>query len=754
MATMKDVARLAGVSHGTVSNVVNGAKNVSVDKIKKVEAAMKKLGYTPNNAARNLMMDYTNQIDLVVPNLITGEFLSLYEAIRHYAEAESYTVNLKVTDGIPHKECDILNQSLMNNVDGVILVTCQPGNLNFFNDLMARGLKILFCISDLNGSNCNYVGIDMSDLLEELLYGLYQEGKRVALITGDGEGTYHDHLISTYVNISSRNRSMTENFTEVIQISPEFAGRGAAQLFQLDPIPDVVIASNEKIALEIHGMEHLLSGNTSGILEVITLNQAGRIPLFTDRSIPFPQKRVAYAAFQTMLSMIREKKTSGFQRILIAPDVRAEDSTGKPVPLTESTQEKAKKSAGQRSAAKKKAKLRILLNSSPASAAVEALLPHFSRIYGIEAEVTTRSISQVYDLLIQDRKKEHFDLYSIDLPWMQELTDAGQIACLDDFFSENQSVISIYPEEVLDRFSKIDGHAFAVPFSFSAQLLFYRKDLFGEIKNQRYYFEEYGEELRVPQNWEELNKVARIFTREYTPDSETKYGVTMGGSPFSGASCEFLPRLWSMGGSVFDKRGYLPKKDIFIKAMENYLESFRYANPKAVNWWWDEQVNEFVNGHAAMMMTFTEHANALSEKTLSRVAGKYGIAVLPGQTSVLGGWSMAMRQGTPHVTEAQQFLKWISLRSLMEPNAILGRVYPVTGNEALEMMGDLYEWFDTAVESFRHSRARTSPSFMRANTITTVQIERVLGQCIHRAILEKMNGREAVHILEQQLQLL
>ena len=38
MVTMKDVAKLAGVSHGTVSNVVNGVKNVSVDKIKKVEA--------------------------------------------------------------------------------------------------------------------------------------------------------------------------------------------------------------------------------------------------------------------------------------------------------------------------------------------------------------------------------------------------------------------------------------------------------------------------------------------------------------------------------------------------------------------------------------------------------------------------------------------------------------------------------------------------------------------------------------------
>ncbi len=41
MATMKDVAKLAGVSHGTVSNIINGAKGVSLDKVKRVEKAMK-----------------------------------------------------------------------------------------------------------------------------------------------------------------------------------------------------------------------------------------------------------------------------------------------------------------------------------------------------------------------------------------------------------------------------------------------------------------------------------------------------------------------------------------------------------------------------------------------------------------------------------------------------------------------------------------------------------------------------------------
>lgn len=44
MPTMKDVAKLAGVSHGTVSNVINGVKTVNRDTVARVEQAMKQLG--------------------------------------------------------------------------------------------------------------------------------------------------------------------------------------------------------------------------------------------------------------------------------------------------------------------------------------------------------------------------------------------------------------------------------------------------------------------------------------------------------------------------------------------------------------------------------------------------------------------------------------------------------------------------------------------------------------------------------------
>lgn len=180
---------------------------------------MAALGYKPNSAARNLKMEYTNQIDLVVPNMFSAEFPELYEAVRNEAEKSNYTLNLKVSDGIADKECKILNESIMNNVDGVILVTCQPANLEFFSDIVKKGLKIVFCIADLAGSDCNFIGFDISDIMENLIGYYREQGKKIALVTEDAQSSYHDQLINTYCKgMLQDSQTEHQKYMEIIQV--------------------------------------------------------------------------------------------------------------------------------------------------------------------------------------------------------------------------------------------------------------------------------------------------------------------------------------------------------------------------------------------------------------------------------------------------------------------------------------------------------------------------------------------------------
>lgn len=128
MVTIKEVAKRAGVSHGTVSNVINNSGKVSSEKIMKVEKAMKELGYQPNVVARSLKEERSKKIALILPNLYSKEFLILYENLNRYAAKDGYSVELFITDEIVAKERELLTDAQMKKAEAAVIVTCQTWN--------------------------------------------------------------------------------------------------------------------------------------------------------------------------------------------------------------------------------------------------------------------------------------------------------------------------------------------------------------------------------------------------------------------------------------------------------------------------------------------------------------------------------------------------------------------------------------------------------------------------------------------------
>ena len=94
MATIKDVAALAGISYTTVSHVVNKTRPVSEEVRVKVEAAIKTLDYVPSAVARSLKAKTTATIGLLVPNSINPYFAELARGIEDYCERNGYCVIL------------------------------------------------------------------------------------------------------------------------------------------------------------------------------------------------------------------------------------------------------------------------------------------------------------------------------------------------------------------------------------------------------------------------------------------------------------------------------------------------------------------------------------------------------------------------------------------------------------------------------------------------------------------------------------
>lgn len=123
--TMKDVAREAGVSLGTVSKVINGIA-VGESYRRRVEEAAERLGYTVNNYARGLKTNRTYCVALVLPSLRHPFFAALADEIAACLRARGYRCILMITNFDAETERESFVMVRQNKADGVIALTYSP----------------------------------------------------------------------------------------------------------------------------------------------------------------------------------------------------------------------------------------------------------------------------------------------------------------------------------------------------------------------------------------------------------------------------------------------------------------------------------------------------------------------------------------------------------------------------------------------------------------------------------------------------
>ncbi|MCG6567148.1 LacI family DNA-binding transcriptional regulator [Tessaracoccus sp. ZS01] len=117
---MQDVAKLAGVSVKTVSNVVNEFPHVRPETRKRVENAIEKLGYEVNFTARNLRRGRTGLIGLALPELKLPYFAELADSVIVEAEKAGLRVLIEQTNSDRNREIDVLHGPLRTMTDGTI----------------------------------------------------------------------------------------------------------------------------------------------------------------------------------------------------------------------------------------------------------------------------------------------------------------------------------------------------------------------------------------------------------------------------------------------------------------------------------------------------------------------------------------------------------------------------------------------------------------------------------------------------------
>lgn len=122
MATMKDIAKLAGVSTSTVSHVINKSRYVSEEISLRVNSAAQQLNYRPSALARSLKVNRTKTIGMLVTTSTNPFFGEVVKGVERSCYHQGYNLILCNTEGDHERMRESINTLLQKRVDGLILM--------------------------------------------------------------------------------------------------------------------------------------------------------------------------------------------------------------------------------------------------------------------------------------------------------------------------------------------------------------------------------------------------------------------------------------------------------------------------------------------------------------------------------------------------------------------------------------------------------------------------------------------------------
>ena len=182
-AGMKDVASLAGVAVGTVSNVLNHPDLVRPLTRARVEAAMEELGFIPNGSARQLRAGRSRCLGLVVLDVTNPFFTEVARGVEDYAQAAGYAVILCNSDEADDKERRYLRVLEEQRVRG-ILITPVHGRAPELRRIRDRGTPVVLLDRPGSAGQCS-VAVDDRRGGEIAVSHLLDLGHRsIALVNG------------------------------------------------------------------------------------------------------------------------------------------------------------------------------------------------------------------------------------------------------------------------------------------------------------------------------------------------------------------------------------------------------------------------------------------------------------------------------------------------------------------------------------------------------------------------------------------
>ncbi len=286
IATMKDVAQMAGVSTATVSRALMNPEKVSAPTRLKVEQAATSVGYSPHSLVRNLKRNESHTILVIVPNISDPFFVEVIKGIEETAAGHGYLVLLGDSTQ-QNQEKSFLNLILAKQVDGMVLL---GSNLPFdaSKDVQKNLPPMVMANEFASELELPTVHIDNLTASFNAIHYLHQLGhQRIACICGPENMHLSQYRKQGYIQALQRSGiAIEESYLFYGDFSYEAGAKGLSALMSLPQPPTAIFCHSDVMAIGALSQAKKLGLNVPLDLSIIgfdniTLTQYSDPPLTT-----------------------------------------------------------------------------------------------------------------------------------------------------------------------------------------------------------------------------------------------------------------------------------------------------------------------------------------------------------------------------------------------------------------------------------------------------------------------------------------
>jgi DNA-binding LacI/PurR family transcriptional regulator len=329
--SIKDIARLAGVSHSTVSRALRNSSLIPFETAERIRRIAQSQGYSPSAVARSLVTNKTEAIGVVVTSIADPFNGEVVAGIEELANEQGYTVILANSNADPDREVAVVRGFQARRVDGVLVASSRVGALHtpLLSELQ---IPIVLLNNQHPSAFVHSVRFDNEAGAYEAVRHLVQLGHKEIAYLGDRFGLHSD--AERYAGYS---RMMVEaglqiNEELVIHADGKPAGAriAARQLFSSKIVPTAVFCYNDMTALGVvsEAASHCLS--VPDDLSVIGFDDIFFASYLNPplTSVRQPMKDLGRRAMELLLALLRKEDTA--RTILVSGELVVRGSTEAP----------------------------------------------------------------------------------------------------------------------------------------------------------------------------------------------------------------------------------------------------------------------------------------------------------------------------------------------------------------------------------------------------------------------------------------